>query len=309
MIRASVGATPQRAVGLKPAERSGPALFRGVRRPSSAAESAALMPRDPSLRQKRSANLSPIGCEKNHQLLARSRSPARRWGGGCARSSVLSMPAGRPNSRVASKRSTGWRERGGLCCRRPGAVGALPRRSVSTSRWRRPRGCRVRWKPSRGCRWCGSRNARSACCGIPCCTSSIRGARRHLPVARCAIWLFRRTGCSARSGFRLRRCICGRARRGWGGSDGQRQAHLHRVLCLSRFLIRPGVQCRNLASSVLGRVLHRLPADFEARYRYRRGWSRPLSALRTTEPASRRPTSCGSATLPGAGARTGPIRG
>ena len=61
-----------------------------------------------------------------------------------------------------------------------------------------------------------------------------------------------------------------RAREAWmGWSDGQRQAHLHRVLCLSRFLIRPAVQCRNLASHVLGRVLHRLPADFEARYRYR----------------------------------------
>ena len=54
-----------------------------------------------------------------------------------------------------------------------------------------------------------------------------------------------------------------------GWSAGQRLAHLHRVLCLSRFLIRPGVQCRNLASQVLGQVLARLPADFEARYRYR----------------------------------------
>ena len=61
-----------------------------------------------------------------------------------------------------------------------------------------------------------------------------------------------------------------RAREAWmGWSAEQRQAHLHRVLCLSRFLIRPGVQCRNLASQVLGQVLHRLPADFEARYRYR----------------------------------------
>ena len=61
-----------------------------------------------------------------------------------------------------------------------------------------------------------------------------------------------------------------RAREAWmGWSDEQRQAHLHRLLCLSRFLIRPGVQCRNLASQVLGRVLARLPADFEARYRYR----------------------------------------
>ena len=61
-----------------------------------------------------------------------------------------------------------------------------------------------------------------------------------------------------------------RAREAWmGWSDEQRRAHLHRVLCLSRFLIRPGVQCRNLASRVLGRVLRRLPADFETRYGYR----------------------------------------
>ena len=61
-----------------------------------------------------------------------------------------------------------------------------------------------------------------------------------------------------------------RAREAWmGWSDEQRQAHLHRLLCLSRFLIRPGVQCRNLASQVLGRVLARLAEDFEARYRYR----------------------------------------
>ena len=37
-------------------------------------------------------------------------------------------------------------------------------------------------------------------------------------AARCAIWWSRRTGCSARSGFRRRRCICGRARRGWDGA-------------------------------------------------------------------------------------------
>ena len=37
---------------------------------------------------------------------------------------------------------------------------------------------------------------------------------------------------------------------------------------LSRFLIRPGVDCRNLASHVLGRLLRRLPEDFEARYGY-----------------------------------------
>ena len=59
------------------------------------------------------------------------------------------------------------------------------------------------------------------------------------------------------------------ARDRWIGWDAtQRRAQLHRVVGLSRFLIRPGVQCRNLASHVLGRVLRRLPADFEARYGY-----------------------------------------
>ena len=61
-----------------------------------------------------------------------------------------------------------------------------------------------------------------------------------------------------------------RARDAWmGWSDEQRRAHLHRVVCLSRFLIRPAVQCRHLASHVLGRVLRRVEADFEARYHYR----------------------------------------
>ena len=59
------------------------------------------------------------------------------------------------------------------------------------------------------------------------------------------------------------------ARDRWIGWDpAQRRAHLHRVVGLSRFLIRPGVQCRNLASHVLGRLLRRLPADFERRYGY-----------------------------------------
>ena len=61
-----------------------------------------------------------------------------------------------------------------------------------------------------------------------------------------------------------------RARDTWmGWSDEQRKAHLHRVVCLSRFLIRPAVRCRHLASHVLGRVLRRVEADFEARYGYR----------------------------------------
>ena len=61
-----------------------------------------------------------------------------------------------------------------------------------------------------------------------------------------------------------------RARDAWmGWSDAQRTAHLHRVVCLSRFLVRPAVRCRHLASHLLGRVLRRVEADFEARYRCR----------------------------------------
>ena len=52
-------------------------------------------------------------------------------------------------------------------------------------------------------------------------------------------------------------------------SDGQRREHLSRVVCMSRFLIRPSVRCPHLASHVLGRVLRRLPRDFEERYGFR----------------------------------------
>lgn len=51
--------------------------------------------------------------------------------------------------------------------------------------------------------------------------------------------------------------------------DEQRRAHLERVVCLNRFLIRPSVRCPHLASHVLGRVLRCLPSDFEKRYDYR----------------------------------------
>ena len=54
-----------------------------------------------------------------------------------------------------------------------------------------------------------------------------------------------------------------------GWDESQRRAHLHRVVGLARFLIRPSVRCRNLASRVLGEALRRLGGDFEARYGYR----------------------------------------
>lgn len=56
----------------------------------------------------------------------------------------------------------------------------------------------------------------------------------------------------------------------WIGWDhATRQVHLHRVIGLNRFLIRPSIQCRNLASHVLGLALRQLPEDIECRYGYR----------------------------------------
>ncbi len=54
-----------------------------------------------------------------------------------------------------------------------------------------------------------------------------------------------------------------------GWNDDRRRACLHRVACLSRFLIRPGIECRNLASRVLGQVACMAGDDFETRYGYR----------------------------------------
>ena len=51
-------------------------------------------------------------------------------------------------------------------------------------------------------------------------------------------------------------------------SHEKRGSQLHRVVNLSRFLIRPGIDCKNLASYCLGRVLRRLASDFRERYDY-----------------------------------------
>ena len=60
------------------------------------------------------------------------------------------------------------------------------------------------------------------------------------------------------------------ARDKWIGWDReQQQAHLHRVIGMSRFLIRPSVNCHNLASKVLSMSVARVVVDFEQRYKYR----------------------------------------
>ena len=61
-----------------------------------------------------------------------------------------------------------------------------------------------------------------------------------------------------------------RARDTWvGWDDAGRRAHLHRVVGLCRFLIRPGVVCRNLASHVLGGAARAVGGDFERLCGYR----------------------------------------
>ncbi|MDP2823425.1 MAG: IS4 family transposase, partial [Sulfuritalea sp.] len=56
----------------------------------------------------------------------------------------------------------------------------------------------------------------------------------------------------------------------WIGWDvSTRRQHLHRVVGMSRFLIRHSVNCHNLASRVLGMALRRIAADFETQYGYR----------------------------------------
>jgi hypothetical protein len=53
----------------------------------------------------------------------------------------------------------------------------------------------------------------------------------------------------------------------WIGWDVEiRRAHLHRVIAMSRFLIRTEVHCHNLASLLLGQILRDVPDDFEQRY-------------------------------------------
>ncbi len=58
-----------------------------------------------------------------------------------------------------------------------------------------------------------------------------------------------------------------RARDHWvAWSESVRRAHLDRMVRLNRFLIRPMVCCRNLASHLPGTLLRRLPEEFQFRY-------------------------------------------
>ena len=55
----------------------------------------------------------------------------------------------------------------------------------------------------------------------------------------------------------------------WIGWDTETHSqHLHRILGMSRFLLRTSVHCHNLASLVLGMVLRRVGIDFQSQYGY-----------------------------------------
>lgn len=60
------------------------------------------------------------------------------------------------------------------------------------------------------------------------------------------------------------------ARDRWIGWNAEtRLAHLDKIVAMSRFLIRPSVECRNLASTVLSLVTTRVAEDFRKCYGYR----------------------------------------
>ena len=54
-----------------------------------------------------------------------------------------------------------------------------------------------------------------------------------------------------------------------GWDDERRREYLHFVVGMSRFLLRPSVECRNLASKVLSLAITTLPDDFERQFGYR----------------------------------------
>ena len=70
-------------------------------------------------------------------------------------------------------------------------------------------------------------------------------------------------------GFAASALALGARDRWMGWEEATRKRQLHRVVGMSRFLIREGVACRNLASKALGMVLGRLGEDFQQGYGYR----------------------------------------
>ena len=96
------------------------------------------------------------------------------------------------------------------------------------------------------------------------------------------------------------------ARDRWiGWDDAGRRGHLQRVVCLSRFLIRPSVRCRTWPATCSGASCAACRATSRNATAFARISLRASPTRDMTEPACARPTSCASAGPPGAVARTG----
>ena len=94
-----------------------------------------------------------------------------------------------------------------------------------------------------------------------------QGAVRHVG-AQVRYLILSRHGCLGAFGFAASALMLAARDRWIGWDPALRAQQLHRVVAMSRFLIRPGVRCHNLASKVLGMCLRRLAADFARRYGY-----------------------------------------
>ena len=94
-----------------------------------------------------------------------------------------------------------------------------------------------------------------------------QGAARHVG-AQVRYLILSRHGCLGAFGFAASALMLAARDRWIGWDPALREQQLHRVVAMSRFLIRPGVRCHNLASKVLGMCLRRLADDFARRYGY-----------------------------------------
>ncbi len=94
-----------------------------------------------------------------------------------------------------------------------------------------------------------------------------QGATRHVG-AQVRYLILSRHGCLGAFGFAASALMLAARDRWIGWDPALRAQQLHRVVAMSRFLIRPGVRCHNLASKVLGMCLRRLADDFARRYGY-----------------------------------------
>ncbi len=94
-----------------------------------------------------------------------------------------------------------------------------------------------------------------------------QGAARHVG-AQVRYLILSRHGCLGAFGVAASALMLAARDRWIGWDPALRAQQLHRVVAMSRFLIRPGVRCHNLASKVLGMCLRRLADDFARRYGY-----------------------------------------